>query len=144
MGILADKFHPLRVSIAGATLYLLSMIAGFFMVKDANSFIVVLALHTLLSGCYFTVSASLPQRLFPRTLFAQFNSAFGMILALGNTLFGMLFGSILDWSGKNYRLVFVFAIVITFLSIVFLSVILRKFMLLGGDKNYQPPMDFKK
>jgi MFS family permease len=144
LGILADKFHPLRVSIAGATLYLLSMIAGFFMVKDANSFIVVLALHTLLSGCYFTVSASLPQRLFPRTLFAQFNSAFGMILALGNTLFGMLFGSILDWSGKNYRLVFVFAIVITALTIIFLGIILRKFMLLGGDKNYQPPMDFQK
>ena len=87
------------------------------MVKDAKTFMIVLALHTLLSGCYFTVSASLPQRLFPRELFAQFNSAFGMILALGNTLFGMLFGYILDYSGKNYRLVFVFAIVITCLAL---------------------------
>ena len=140
LGILADKFHPLRVSVFGALLYLFSMLAGFFMVKDAKTFMVVLALHTLLSGCYFTVSASLPQRLFPRELFAQFNSAFGMILALGNTLFGMLFGYILDYSGKNYRLVFVFAIVITMLAIVSLMGVWRKFNMLGGDKNYVPPM----
>jgi MFS family permease len=140
LGILADKFHPLRVSVFGALLYLFSMLAGFFMVKDATTFMVVLALHTLLSGCYFTVSASLPQRLFPRELFAQFNSAFGMILALGNTLFGMLFGYILDYSGKNYRLVFVFAIVITILAIVSLMGVWRKFNMLGGDKNYVPPM----
>ena len=140
LGILADRFHPLRVSIFGAGLYLIAMISGFILVKDAKTFMVVLALHTFLSGCYFTVSASLPQRLFPREHFAQFNSAFGMILALGNTLFGMLFGYILDYSGRNYRLVFVFAIVITILTTLFLLLVLKKFKTLGGDKDYNPPI----
>ncbi|MBR7127707.1 MAG: MFS transporter [Lentisphaeria bacterium] len=144
LGILADKFHPLRTSIVGAIFYLFSMIAGLIFVRDAKSFLIILALHTFLSGCYFTVSASLPQRLFPRALFAQFNSAFGMILALGNTLFGMLFGFILDSSNRNYKLVFVFAIVVIIGAISALLAVLKKFKLLGGDQNYNPPLPSQK
>ncbi len=139
LGALADRFHPLRTTIVSLVLYLSSMIAGWFCVTGQTSYLVILFVHCLLSGCYFTVSASLALRLFPRSLFAQFNSAMSMILAIANVLLGPLFGYILDCTDQNYRIVFLFGVLTTLLGAGSLWLVYRKFLQLGGDKNYTPP-----
>lgn len=140
LGVLADKFHPLRASIISLFIYLCSMIAGWFCVSGQISFLVVLFVHGLLSGCFFTVSASLPMRMFPRSLFAQFNSAMAMIHSIANVLLGPIFGYILDFTNRNYRIVFIFSVLIVSLSICSLWMIYCKFLQLGGDRNYTPPI----
>ncbi|MBQ4107620.1 MAG: MFS transporter [Lentisphaeria bacterium] len=139
LGVLVDRFHPLRTTIGALVLYLLSMAAGLFVVGDQKTYLIILFLHCLLSGVYFTVVSSLPMRLFPRSLFAQFNSALAMILAIANVLLGPLFGYILDCTGKNYRIVFLFGIIMTLTGIGLLLLVYRRFIQLGGDKAYNPP-----
>ena len=139
LGTLADRFHPLRMSIAALLTYLATMIAGWFWVKDEFSFEVIMYLHTVLSGCYFTLSASLGQRLFPHLLFAQFNSAYSMIHAITTVLVSMLFGWLLLKLNSDYRYCFLFGTVMTGLGIACLVKIYFDFLKLGGDKAYQAP-----
>ena len=120
-------------------LYLLTMIAGWFTVTGDVSFGVLLVIHGVISGCFFTLSASLGQKLFPRALFAQFNSAFAMLLAIANVSLGPFFGWLLDRLGRDYRCVFLFGTVITALSVIALWQVFRGYLACGGDADYRPP-----
>jgi len=139
LGALADRVHPLRASIGAQIAYFGSMLLGWLIVDSGNTFGVALMVHVVISGCYFTVGASLAPRLFPRVLFAQFNSALAMILAITNVFFGPLFGWILDRLGNNYRYTFLFGMIMTLGSILSLIYVYRRFLGYGGDKNYSPP-----
>lgn len=139
LGVLVDRFHPLRTAIVSLIIYSISMVAGWFFVSGQTSYLVILFIHSLLSGCHYTITASLPLRLFPRSLFAQFNSANQMIFAVANVLMGPLFGYIIDYTGKNYRILFLIGALITLLGVGTLFTVYRKFLQLGGDQNYTPP-----
>ena len=139
LGMLADRFHPLRTSLVAQVLYLLTMLAGWFVVTGEGSFGVLLVIHGVISGCFFTLSASLGQKLFPRELFAQFNSAFSMLLAVANVILGPFFGWLLDRLNRDYRWVFLFGAVVTALSVVALWKVFRGYLACGGDSNYVPP-----
>lgn len=139
LGMLADRFHPLRTSLAAQVLYLVTMLAGWFSVTGDTSFGVLLVIHGIISGCFFTLSASLGQKLFPRELFAQFNSAFAMLLAIGNVVLGPLFGWLLDHLARNYRYTFLFGAALTALSVISLWKVFRGYLACGGDAAYTPP-----
>lgn len=140
LGWLADRFHPLRATIVSQFFYLGSMIFGWFFVKENSTmFAIAMMAHVVLSGCYFTVSASLALRLFPRILFAQFNSAFAMILAATNVLCGLLFGWLLGLLSRNYSYTFLFGLIMTVASIFSLLYVYRRFLGYGGDESYCPP-----
>ena len=95
------------------------MAAGWFVVTGPESFAVVLVIHGVVSGCHFTLSASLGQRLFPKSLFAQFNSAIAMLLAISNVVLAPMLGKTLNMLGHNYRYVFLFGTLTTLLSVDF-------------------------
>ena len=139
LGMLADRFHPLRTSLVAQILYLVTMLAGWFVVTGNGSFGVLLVIHGIISGCFFTLSASLGQKLFPRELFAQFNSAFSMLLAIGNVILGPLFGWMLDQLARDYRYTFLFGAVLTALSVISLWKVFRGYLACGGDAAYTPP-----
>lgn len=139
LGMLADRFHPLRTSLAAQVLYLVTMLAGWFTVTGDTSFGVLLVIHGIISGCFFTLSASLGQKLFPRELFAQFNSAFSMLLAISNVVLGPLFGWMLDQLARDYRYTFLFGAVLTALSVISLWKVFRGYLAYGGDAAYTPP-----
>ena len=139
LGMLADRFHPLRTSLVAQILYLVTMLAGWFVVTGNGSFGVLLVIHGIISGCFFTLSASLGQKLFPRELFAQFNSAFSMLLAIGNVILGPLFGWMLDQLARDYRYTFLFGAVLTALSVISLWKVFRGYLAYGGDAAYTPP-----
>lgn len=139
LGMLADRFHPLRTSLAAQILYLVTMLAGWFAVTGNTSFGVLLVIHGIISGCFFTLSASLGQKLFPRELFAQFNSAFSMLLAISNVILGPFFGWMLDHLARDYRYTFLFGAVLTALSVISLWKVFRGYLAYGGDGGYCPP-----
>ncbi|NNM89186.1 MAG: hypothetical protein HKL95_11805 [Phycisphaerae bacterium] len=72
-----DRFHPLPLGIIVLTLYAaITLWGGFYATSAPLLFAIALIAHGVVSGTYFTVSASLGQRLFPYATYAQFNPEF--------------------------------------------------------------------
>jgi MFS family permease len=139
MGMLADRFHPLRMGMLATGLYSVAMIAGWCFARSVGSFAVALVLHGVLSGMFFTCTASLGQRLFPRAKFAQFASANGIIGALAFLVMPPLVGALLDFTGHAYRYTFVIGGVLALVGLASLTVVYYKFMRLGGPRGYVAP-----
>jgi MFS family permease len=95
--------------------------------------------HGVISGAYFTTSASLGQRLFPHSTFAQFASAAGLISAIVTIAVSPLFGKILDISGHQYRYTYLMSFILTALATLLMLVVYRQFVSRGGPKCYVAP-----
>jgi len=140
LGWIADKIHPLRATMVALILYGITMAYGWFFVgQHVDRFVIVLFLHTIISGCYITVSASLQPRLYPRAIFAQFHSAFSIICAALTCLCAWCFGELLEYFG-TYKVVFPGCIVLTTAAVIGYVFVLQKFKKYGGDKAYRAPM----
>lgn len=139
LGFLVDKFHSLRVGLAALILYAVSVLYGSFFVHDTPTFGVAFVAHTILSGTYFTASASLGQALFPKHKFGQFASAAGILTSLSNIGMGLTLGPILDFSNHNYRITFILGLIICLAAIVCMLVVYYRFVKLGGPTGYVAP-----
>ena len=139
IGWLVDIFHPLRMSIAALAAYAAVMIWGRIAATTPESFLVVWVAHGVISGFYFTASASLGQRLFPREKFAQFASASAMVMAPANMALAPLVGLLLDHTGKAYHHTFTIGGCLAVLGLVLAFNVHRRFMRLGGPAGYVAP-----
>jgi len=139
IGWLADKFHPLRATLAALVLYAGVMAAGFAGIGDDTSFGVVFLAHGVLAGVYFTGVAALPQMLFPKEKFTQFAAAAGMVAAVFNMAMGPVLGALLDGLGGDYRYVFLAGSVLAIGSLVLGVVIHVQWKKLGGKAAYVAP-----
>ncbi len=140
LGAVADKFHPLRCGITALALYTLVMIAGWAVMGDPRYFGLVFVAHGVVSGCYFTLSASLGARLLPRALFAQFGSAVSIVSSAFAMVAGPVIGKTLDAVGHDYRYLFLFGGAITLTAALLLYKVYRGYLKLGGDAAYQAPI----
>lgn len=139
IGWLVDIFHPLRMCIASMAGYVLVAAWGGMYATTAETFSVALVLHGVLSGCYFTSAASLGQRLYPHSKFAQFASAAGILGSLGAMTLGPLIGTVIDMSGNSYRHAFSAGVVLAGAALLAAFAVHAQFMRLGGPKNYTAP-----
>lgn len=139
LGWLVDLFHPLRMVMATLVGYLLLTLWSAFYVNSVESFLVAWVAHGVLSGCNVTSGASLGQRLFPKSKFAQFDSAAGIFTSLMNMMIGPAMGLVIDWSGGVYRHTFAAAAIIAGSALLTSVYVHGKFMKLGGPKHYVAP-----
>jgi MFS family permease len=139
LGMLADRFHPLRTSLAVLILYVANALGGAVFATTAPVFAVFFVIHGVLSGAWMTSSASLPLRMFPRAKFSQFYSALYMFIGLGIMMAGPLVGKSIDLTHQYYRLTFAFSCGFSFLGLILGLVVYAKFMKLGGPKGYVAP-----
>ena len=139
LGWLADRFHPLRVSIAALIGYVLVTGWGFFFATAQTNYVIAMVLHGVLSGTYFTSAASLAQRLFPHERFAQFASAAAILAAPANMALAPVVGAIVDSSGNDYRYTFASGCVLAFTALAASWYVHGKFMKLGGPSGYRAP-----
>lgn len=139
LGSMADRFHPLRMGIVTIALYAGFMLWGAGFATDAGRFGIAFVAHTILSGTYFTSTASIGQRLYPKMKFAQFASAAAILIAATAAVLPPAVGYMLDLSGHNYRLTFVMASILASLGLVALIVVHHKWNKLGGAKHYVAP-----
>jgi hypothetical protein len=140
LGSLADRFHPLRVGMFAIGLYGVVMVWSGFAINSPNSFAIAFVAHGVLSGTSFTGAASLNQRLFPKAKFAQFGSAAGIFGAGFFTIMPPIVGAMLDATHHTYRYTFLASGVLGLLGLGSLYIVYRKFLALGGDKNYVAPL----
>jgi MFS family permease len=140
LGWLADIFHPLRMAIGCLLGYLAVTAWGALYARDASTFSVALVLHGVLSGCYFTSAASLGLRLFPKSKYAQFASAAGLMGSVFGMVIGPLIGSLIDVTGNLYHHTFTSGCVLSLIALAAALHVHGKFIRLGGVKNYVAPL----
>jgi MFS family permease len=139
LGYLADRFHPLRIGIAAMVLYGIVMFWGGFSAVSPKLYAIVFIAHGVLSGTYFTCTASLGQRLFPRMRFAQFASAAGLVGAIANMAIAPAIGIFLDSTHHAYRYTYHMGCAFAVLAVLLLLGVHSRFMNLGGPKAYVAP-----
>lgn len=139
IGALSDRLHPLRVAIL--TMFAHAVVTGLggIFIRDQGTFTFFLVAQTVISSCYYTATASLPQRLLPRSKFLQFFSAASIVTAILGVGFGPLLGFLLDSTGNNYRLTFVTSAVVSVATFLLLLLLWKQFQKLGGPRSYTPP-----
>jgi maltose/moltooligosaccharide transporter len=141
LGALADRIHPLRMAICTMALYAAGTLYGFCFGTHIWTFFAGYVLHTILSGCYFTGTASIAQRLLPRAKFAEFLSAAGIVGAICAMILPPALGFLVDDVLHTYRFVFLVGSVLATISVAAYTVLFIKFKALGGDKAYVAPGD---
>jgi len=139
LGPLADRFHPLRLSLVTLALYGATTLWAFFFVSAA-SFGVIMMILSVLAGAYYTGAASLYQRILPSSIFAELGSAGGIIGTVLNVSAPLIIGSLLDRSGHNYRLTFIMGFVVTLMAIGCMSMVYWHWKKYGGPQNYKAPL----
>lgn len=153
LGMLVDRFHPLRMALASLVLYCATSLYGALFVHDARTFAIALVAHTILSGTYFTCAASIGQQLMPRSKFSQYASAGGIVAAVVSLIYAPIMGAILDLSKTvvpvggvptpqyNYQLTFWGGLFLSTLTAVAMVAVYRRFQAYGGLKGYVAPGD---
>lgn len=139
LGWLADRFHPLRVSLVVLVLYAVSALWSGLYATSAPIFLCTFMAHLILSGAWWTSAASLSQRLFPHAKFAQYYSAMGMAGGIFTIMLPAALGRFLDLTNHVYRYTYLVAFGLALLALVAGVVVYRRFMRLGGPAGYQAP-----
>ncbi|MBI5380370.1 MAG: MFS transporter [Opitutae bacterium] len=139
VGWLADKFHPVRLTIVALALYTLAILFAFLFVKDATTFCYAFVICGSFAGTYLTASTPLGPVLFPKAKFGTFDSAKWSCISLGTMLVGPACGKLLDFSHHQYRYIYLIAFCFVALSLLATLVVYKEFMKLGGPKGYQAP-----
>lgn len=139
MGVLADRFHPLRVGWVALFLYALCMLWGGLYAITIQTFAVIFVLHGVLSGAWMTTTASIGQRLLPKGKYAQYASAEGMVTSVFRMVIGLASGIILDFFHHEYRYTFYMGLGLTVLALTANTVVYFKFKALGGLDQYSAP-----
>jgi MFS family permease len=154
-GWLADKYHPIRVAMAGTIL-------GTFVVTPLNfiwlfwHFSPQTAFHINLAMAIFLMAPSIAMvgvydppllmRLFPRSRFGQFCSVNAVWRSGGGMLSGILVGLFLDHLSKSvgkdraYFFIPVWQFIFAAPGFFLLLALYRRWKELGGDKSYVAPV----
>jgi len=140
LGALADRFHPVRTALATLILYALLTTWAGFSTATREGFTLAFIGHGVVSGMFFTCSASIQQRLFPKEKFAQFASAAGILTGLANMVIAPVVGKMLDLTHNNYSNTYFAGLAICIGAIISYAATYRHFMKLGGPKGYVPPV----
>jgi len=139
IGVLADRFHPLRLGLASLALYTLVALWGAIFASNQWHFTIAFVVHGVLAGAFFTSTASIGQRLLPKARFAQFASALGIVICIGSLIIGPLSGALLDHVHHDYRFTFLLGGVFAIAAFLLLLVVYREFLALGGPRHYVAP-----
>lgn len=139
LGWLADKFHPIRVTIVSLFAYALVTLLTFFIVRGPISVGVMQVFCGTIAGCWMTATAPLGPMLLPKAKFATFNSAVSVCTALGLMVISPICGRLLDLTNHNYRYIYLWAFLFTCMSIGASLIVYRRFQQFGGTRSYVAP-----
>jgi MFS family permease len=154
-GIIADRFHPLRVIIGTSAINLLiaPLTIGFPFIchnlalpTAIRTSIVLSAIGLPLYTLYTAAELPMYMRLLPKERYGQFCSANALIRSIALIFGGIGCGAFLDYTvrfGKTpdacYRFVPVWNAGFQLISLFFLLLLHREWLRLGGLCSYEPP-----
>ena len=139
VGWLADRFHPLRVSMVAVVLHAGGAIYGGLYGTNPRSFGVAFVVCVVFSGTYWTATAAIGQVLLPRAKFAQYASALQITLSVGSMILSPLLGVMLDLLHHQYRYTYLLSFGLDGIGLILLMILFQKFRAYGGPNNYVAP-----
>jgi MFS family permease len=140
LGALADRFHPLRVSLGVLFLYATVTLLGGLFIHDTTTFFIALLAHGIVAGMWYSTSASIGQRLLPKANFAQLGSACWVVISLCAIAVGLASGGLLDHVFNHlYRVTYLFSSLMAIVAIILGLRLPARFMELGGPAAYVAP-----
>ena len=140
VGMLVDKFHPIRLVIVGLCLHSLTVLLAFFLIRGQTSFGVFHVIAGSCAGFWGTAYAPFLPTVLPRAKYATFASAIGVASAVGMMVIGPACGWFLDNLVHNqYRYIYLWCLVFDLLALMSTLVVYRMFKELGGTRNYVAP-----
>jgi len=157
-GIVADKYHPLRVQFAMkfVLLFFTPLFLVFTFIKmspgAAYYYYMIVALAQIPAAALYN-AAVLPalMRLFPKDRYGQFCSADAMVRSAGTIVGGLMAGATFDllkwiYNGSDfaYRWIFAWSWGFDILAFICLINVYRGWKNYGGLKSYVPPLPEKK
>ncbi len=137
LGILVDKFHPVRVYMVGMLLVIVTNFYGFYWVGAPVSFQIVTVLLAIVYAVQWVSNLPLLIALFPRERYGQFCSA----LSIFNSLVMIAAPLGAGWLIKvlGYRYIFMWDLVFTAVAMIFMILMYRGWKLNGGIRGYRAP-----
>src|SRR5205814_10434486 len=125
LGWLADKIHPLRLTLIALLLYALSTAVAFMFVRDARTFAAAHVICGTCSGFWLTATAPLAPALLPKLKFATFASVLVIAQAIAQMITAPVTGAILEHLNKgkppiarDYHPIYLWACVFISLSLL--------------------------
>ncbi len=114
IGAATDYFHPFRVFLVIVTLSVCNNIWGWFFATTPLCFGIAFIGHGVFAGALGAATIAIGQRIFPRAYYGIFFTVSAAITAIGCIILPMLIGAFLDYSGHQYRCLFLIAAGLTF------------------------------
>jgi len=146
IGWLADKIHPIRMTMIALLLYSLSTFVAFVFVRSAWTFAAAHVICGTISGFWLTATAALGPRLLPKSKFATYASAAGIVAAPCTMFAGLVVGWSMDLLNPgrtidhyDFHSMYLWASVGAALSLMLTWIVYRKFMAYGGPEGYLAP-----
>jgi len=124
---------------AAMAVYAVVMLRGGVVATNERTFAIVFIAHGVLQGTFVTGTASLMQRLFPSSKFAQFGSAAGIMGAAFYVVLPAALGAFPDTTRHVYRCTFILSGIFGVVALVAYIVVYRRFLTLGGHAGYRAP-----
>ena len=137
-GVLSDRFHPIRVVIAGGVLLAASNAACFFLIHDPFTFKICIVCMIMSQYFIWGAQAPLLPMLLARHSYGQLSSANGITISLLAIPAPWICGKLLDILPSNIYL-FLWGAVAASLATGGYVLVYRRWLQLGGDKHYTPP-----
>ena len=146
LGLIADKVHPLRLTLFALAMYSALTGAAYLLVHDWWTFALSHVICGTVSGIWLTGSAPLAPALLPKLKFATFASVLVIADAAAKMVTSLIVGAIMEHLNhgkppemRDYHLMYLWASVFVGLSFVVMLVVHRYFMKYGGPRGYVAP-----
>lgn len=139
LGWLTDIFHPLRMGFITLIFYAVTMAIGWAVVRGETSFVTVFIIHGVISGAFFTTTASLLARLLPGTSFSQRAGAKAAIAGIMTVIGTAGLGVLLKVIANDLDVIFLVGALLATGAAVGWMALFGQYRCLGGYHGYVAP-----
>ena len=137
-GPLIDKFHSLRILLAGIAGIAITFLAGFFLVHTPGQFLAWWIVNQMMIAVFQLAYLAMFPALFPREKYGQFFSANQLFFSLGLVFAPFLCGWLMD-ELRDYRYLYLWSGAFASLAAVAAASLYWHWKRLGGDEGFVPP-----
>jgi maltose/moltooligosaccharide transporter len=139
-GWLCDRISPMKVALGAIILISLGAIGAYMMVDGKKAYLVYSLLYAVPLACWSLSASATAMKLFPPEKFGQFSGGLNVFACGGLILGNVLVGLLIDVAQNNYRVAFLWTVVLAASAIIPMILVIRGWKQHGGPDNYVAPM----
>jgi MFS family permease len=138
-GWMADKIQPIRLYLLAVVTIVAAATISFFGIHGPRSFWICTVASYVGTTIFAAANAPLFPQILPKTKFGQFAGATSLITALTLSFMNLLGGVMLDRSGHDYRLIYLWNAVFATLGLFATIALYRAWLRRGGTAGFVAP-----